>query len=311
MAARAYFVRRLVRGARSEVLDALLARLSASTSATDRVVGIEAAVALGEKAVGDALRDPDARVRAAAAMGAAARLDAPASDALIAQLRVEPDAVTRTVLALGLLRGDGRDGVPGSFLLERLQTGAPDAPLAALALARRSRGTVPAYVASLLASRDPVMRAHVARGLGECDAPDASGLLGAAYQDEPEAIVRDAIIRALARRPPPIGPGAEGALTLAATLDPDPRIRAVAERALRGTPMEPCARTPEVAWLSLVPAEGAALPVRATASLVDDSGVALPIAFDDDGLALEPGVAPGPYRLRLAPRVPPYSPSPP
>jgi HEAT repeat protein len=308
MAARAYFVRRFVRGARSRGLDDLLARLAASPSARDRVVGVEALVALGERPIDGAIADPDPRVRAAAAMGAAAHLDGPTSDALLARMAVEPDAATRVVLALGLARGDDRKAVAASALVDRVRSGGPDAPLAALALARRSTGPVTADVAALLESHDPVMRAHAARGLGACQAPDAAGLLADAYTNEVDARVRRAIIEALAVRAPPVGPGADAALALAARLDPDAAIRSIADRAVRGAPAGRAITVPEVAWVSLVAVEGAVLPTAATATIVDAGGLALPIAFDDDGLALEPGLPPGPYRLRLAPRMPPYTP---
>src|SRR5882672_18747 len=49
LAARAYFVRRFVRGDRSARLDALLATMAASSDARDRAVGVEALVSLDEQ----------------------------------------------------------------------------------------------------------------------------------------------------------------------------------------------------------------------------------------------------------------------
>jgi HEAT repeat protein len=307
VAARAYFVRRFVRGARSAPLDGLLARLASSAEARDRAVGVEALVALGERRVEGALLDSDPSVRAAAAMGAAAHLDARTSAVMLARMAVEPDETTRSVLALGLVLGDGPAALPTSLLVERLRSAGTDAPLAALALARRSTGRVAADVEALLGSKDPVMRAHVARGLGASDAPDAAGALGAAYEDETDPTVRRVIVEALALRPPPWGPGAEGALRLAARLDPDGGVRSTAQRVLLGKAAERTIRSPEVLWMSLVAAEGAPPPARSAGAIVDDDGLAVPIAFDDDGFALEPGGPPGPFRLRLAPRLPPYS----
>jgi hypothetical protein len=220
----------------------------------------------------------------------------------------ETDPATRTVLAIGLAHGDDRGILPESLLLERLRSGEPDAPLAALAIARRATGTVPPDVAALLGSRDPVLRAHAARGLGASEAPDATGLLAAAYEVEADLLVRRAIVDALTSRARPLGPAGEAALDGASHLDPDGEIRAIAARALRGEPPARRLPTPEVAWVSLIPADGAALPAAPTATLVDAEGLAVPIAFDDEGLALEPGVSPAPYRLRLAPRMPPYTP---
>ncbi|MDP9001648.1 MAG: hypothetical protein M3O46_16235, partial [Myxococcota bacterium] len=67
----------------------------------------------------------------------------------------------------------------------------------------------------------------------------------------------------------------------------------------------------EVAWLRLTPAPGATVPRDMTAALVGSDGIARPIAFDDDGYALVPGMPPGEARLRLAPRLPPYEAPPP
>jgi hypothetical protein len=61
-----------------------------------------------------------------------------------------------------------------------------------------------------------------------------------------------------------------------------------------------------VAWLRVVPAEGATLPRELTGALIDGRGAALPLVFDEDGYALVPGLLPGDTRLRLAPRLPAY-----
>ncbi len=309
MAARAYFVRRFVHGARSPALDSLLARLASSTAPGDRAVGIEALVALGERSLDGALADADPRVRAAAAMGAAAHLDARTSRSLLAQMAVESDNATRTVLALGLLGADDPTLLPGTLLLERVRSGATDAPFAAMALARRSAGAVDPDVAALLESRDAVMRAYVARGLGASAAPDASGLLARAYEGEVDGAVRRAIVEALSSRHGPLGPWAEAALRLAARLDPEGDVRAAAGRFVRGASPGKRAPTPEVAWMNLVAAEGASLTPGATALVVDAGGQAWPVAFDEDGVALAPGVEPRRYEVRLAPRMPAYSPS--
>ncbi|MGH7439815.1 MAG: HEAT repeat domain-containing protein, partial [Polyangiaceae bacterium] len=154
---------------------------------------------------------------------------------------------------------------------------------------------------------DPLLRSHAARGLGASKAPGAEGQLAAAYTFEADPAVRRALIDALAGRDGPRGPWGEASLALAAQLDPDRSARTVAARALRGEPPGRSARFPEVAWVSLVAAEASALPSGATATLVDADGFAWPLIFDEDGIALEPGVAPGPFRLHLAPRMPPYS----
>jgi len=310
LAARAYFVRRAVRGERSRRGDALLAALAASGDPTERALGVEALVALRERPLADALGDRDPRVRRAAAMGSIALWDTGSATAelLTARLAVEQDETTRQVLAVGLLDGDPGGVVPTTALLDRAQGGGPDAPLAALALARRTDEELTPKVDALMASRDPVMRAHVARGLAGSKAPDAVGRLARAYTWEPVAEVRRALIEALATRAGDAltAPSWRAALELAAHFEPDRMARALAQRALAGR--GPPGRSPgrEVAWLRVIPAEGAVLPRDLTGALVDTSGVALPVVFDEDGYALVPGLSPGDSRLRLAPRLPAY-----
>ena len=310
LAARAYFVRRAVRGERSPRGDALLETLAASRDGADRALGIEALVALRERPLAPALGDPDPRVRRAAAMGSIALgdIEATKADVLTAHLAVEHDETTRQVLAVGLLEGDPGGLVPTTTLLDRAEAGGPDAPLAALALARRADEELTPKVDALLASRDPVMRAHVARGLGTSKAPDAAGRLARAYAWEGLAEVRRALIAALSARSGEelAAPSSRDALELAAHLEPDRVTRALAQRALAGRePPGPVAGH-EVAWLRVLPAEGATAPHELTGALVDASGVALPVVFDEDGYALVPGLSPGDARLRLAPRLPAY-----
>jgi len=311
IAARAYLVRRFVRGQRSARLDALLQRLAASDDARDRAVGVQALVALGEKSLESALADADPRVRRTAAMAAmalpGARSGHDTVGALLARIAVEPDATTRQVLAIGLVHGDPGGAVPTSALVDRAQSGGPDAPLAALAAAQRTCSAADATVGALFASRDPVIRAHAARGLGLSAAADASGRLERAYEFEADAVVRRALVAALAAR------GGEGARTLglAAWLDPDGAVRAAAKRALDGAPPSGRPLIREVAWMRVLEADGAPPRSEVTGTLVLSDGLALPVAFDDDGYALVPGVPPGEARLRLAPGLPAYlAPSP-
>ncbi|MGD0523572.1 MAG: HEAT repeat domain-containing protein [Polyangiaceae bacterium] len=311
LAARAYFVRRAVRGERSARGDALFAALAASGDGADRALGVEALVALGERPLGDALGDRDPRVRRAAAMASFARGGGrgTGAEALTARLAVEPDETTRQVLAAGLAEGDPAGVVPTTTLVDRAEAGGPEAALAALALARRADEELTPKVDALMASRDPLMRAHVARGLAGSRAPDAVGRLARAYTWEPFAEVRRALVEALAARPEAerAAPSWREAMELAARLDPDRVTRARAQRALAGRALpSERARGPEVAWLRVLPAEGAALPRELTATLVDASGEARPIVFDEEGFALVPGLPPGDARVRLAPRLPAY-----
>jgi OOP family OmpA-OmpF porin len=306
---RAYFVRRMVRDERSKGGDALLAALAASENGADRAVGMEALVALGEKPLDRALDDGDPRVRRAAAMGSLALSSTRTCALLTAHFAVEADETTRRVLGAGLVEGDPGAVVPTATLIARAQAGGPDAPLAGLALARRAGDELTPEVDALLASRDPVMRSHVARGLRASDAPDAGGRLARAYAWEPVAEVRRALIEALAAHAGDARavPSFRETLEVAAELDPDGVTRALARGALDGR--APAGREVgrEVAWLRVVPAEGGVLP-RELTGRVEADGVAWPIAFDEDGYALVPGLVPGDVRLGLAPRLPTYEP---
>jgi hypothetical protein len=311
LAARAYLVRRLSRGQRSARLDWLLERWVGSSDARDRAVAMQALVALGMRPVAVGVGDADPRVRRAAAMGALAQWNPATRRALLARWVVESDRTTRQILGLGLAEGDASGVVPAIDLVERIHAGEADAPLAALALAEREEPQYSSDVDALLRSHDPVFRAHVARGLGASAAPDAVGRLARAYESEGDAETRRALIESLAARSgeDAAAPSRVQTLELAARLDPDRIVRWTASRALARTAVTRRDSIRDVAWLRLVPAPGAALPRDMTATLVVTDGVALPIAFDDDGYALIPGVAPSGARLRLASRFPPYDPS--
>jgi HEAT repeat protein len=308
LAARAYFVRRMVRAQRTPQLDGLLASLAASSDGKDRAVGVQALVALGERSLESALRDADPRVRRAAAMGVSGVRDGIVA-ALTTALGRETDETTREVLALGWIDGAASASVPTSVLVDRAEAGGADAALAALALARRADESTGARVDALLASHDPLLRAHAAMGLGEASASDATGRLARAYAWEPEAEVRRAIVLALCRRDRGHDsvPSRLETLQWAARLDPDRIVRRLASRALGGDDAPPSQTAlADVAWLRLVPAAGAVPAGGETAALVGADGLARPIAFDDEGYALVPVPSPGEARLRLAPRLPAY-----
>src|SRR6185503_16908207 len=95
---------------------------------------------------------------------------------------------------------------------------------------------------------------HVARGLGASEEPSATGKLAEASRYEAEPLVRLAEIDALARRAP--APSRDAMLRIAASLDPEARIRDVAARALSGA--APPAPWPlhEVAWLRVASESG-------------------------------------------------------
>jgi len=308
LAARGYFVRRYTRGIRSGQLDTLLESLAASGDGRDRAVATEAQVALGETPLQRAISDGDARVRRAAALGALSRPTQASLEISIRRVAEERDEATRVVLASGLVEGDKAGILPSSMLAVIAAGGGSDAPLAAYTLAQRADENPNPLLEALLASRDATLRAHVARGLGASPAPDATGRLARAYPWEGNAEVRRAIVAALASRSLEAGSTLRrDTLQLAARLDPDDVAREGARRALEGREAAQSGLVPEVAWIQITAAEGASLPSGQTALLIRSDGLAVPIAFDDDGYAVVLGVPSGVAHLRLTPRLPAYS----
>jgi cellulose synthase operon protein C len=310
LAARAYVVRALVRGERTGSSDDAVKRLASSPTANLRALGVFARVALGDADAEAFLDDKDARIRRAAAMGALANANtAEGSDnpsVFLKRLAREEDPITRQVLAFGLLGGDPDGLVKTETLIDRAESGGGDAPLAAFALARRADEKTARKVGQLLASKDSAVRTHAARGLAVASLPDATGRLAEAYDYETDVDMRRAVIAALAARTQDAtAPSRKETLSLAAELDPDGVVRQTARRALAGAPT---ASDPsfahEVAWLRIT-LEGGAAPGEAyVGSLVRSDGIAVPIAFDEEGYVLVPGLPPGESRLVLAPRLP-------
>jgi HEAT repeat protein len=305
---RAYVVRALVRGERSAAGDDLLARLAASMDGRERALGTFGRVALDVTSVESALADADPRVRRAAAMASLAHPSSGATRALLTHLVKERDEPTRQVLAVGLLGGDSEGRLTTTWLVDRAESAGADAPLSAYALARRADEPIERKVGQLLSSKDAVLRAHTARGLAFGALPDASGRLANAYAYETDVSVRRAVIAALvARTQDATAPARRSTLEVAAQLDPDGPTRQTARLGLGGTssPLAPAATT-ETAWLRLTLDDGAPPRDVFVGSVVRSDGVAVPMAFDDDGFAIVPGLPPGDVRLVLAPRLPSY-----
>jgi hypothetical protein len=308
LAARAYFVRRYTRGERSGPMEAVIDSLARSADPSDRVVGAQARFAFGVTSADDALGDADPRVRRAIAMSVLSRWTERAQSALLDRMEDEPDDATRVVLAVGLIDGDPLGVVPAATLFARANAARADAPLATMALMRRAASVPAEWVDALMGSTDVNLRAQAARGLGDSRAPDAAARLARAYAWEADAQVRRALVEGLVARGAQSSSGPpRQTLEIAAALDPDPEVRWLAEHDRAHARSVDGSGIPEVAWIRLVPADGASLPTGETAVLVTGDGDPLPIAFDDDGYALVPGVPPGPTWLRLAPRLPTYS----
>src|SRR5262249_8080585 len=99
--------------------------------------------------------------------------------------------------AVGLLADPGGRKLPTSTLAAWAEGGGPVAPLAARALPSRDDDVTRGRIKRLFKGTDPVVRAHVALGLGKDPETDAVALLTEAYRFEDDAAVRAAIIRAL------------------------------------------------------------------------------------------------------------------
>jgi len=309
LAVRGYVLRALVRNERSASLEDSIDAMRGSRDATDRALAAFARVALGKDDVSSWISDLDPAVRRAAALASLARWDGrrlPASSTLLARYVHENDEATRSVLALGLLDGDPSAVVPTLALVQRVEAGSADAFLSATALAARKGESQKDKIDALLASTDPVMRAHVARGLGASEEPSATGRLAEAARYEPEPLVRYAETAALARRAS--APTRTEILETTARFDPEARIREVASRALENATPPSVWPVREVAWLRVAtadgqaPSDGGGSPMLG--SFVTSGGVAIPISFDADGYALVAGLPPGDGRLILAPVLP-------
>jgi HEAT repeat protein len=326
--ARAGVVRALVLDDAPSGLKDRLRALYAESAPADRAVGAFGLTALGWLSLEDALRascsgpaDKDAPLTcdataAAAARGALAMPDGASSlEPLLARLahvaragRVaaaarsgdDPDPLATTFGAALLAHPDGAD-LPTSALSAWVEAGGPLAPLAARALATRDDDALRPRLKRLLEGSDPVVRAHVALGLGHDPEPSAVSLLVSAYRFEEDPAVRRAIVRGLSLR---TEPQRAATLRLAKELDPDEEVRALARGALDGRSIEPSVRPAlgteprrSVAWVSIQANHDGATARGARIVRVD--GLAVPTVADPDGALIVPGLPSGPASLLL------------
>ncbi|AUX46230.1 hypothetical protein SOCE26_077350 [Sorangium cellulosum] len=322
LALRAGVVRALALGDPPAPLEQrLLAALAAPRGSADRAVGAFGAVALGLRGAGDvagacAPASCDRAAIHAAARGALARGDAalaelaPLFEALAApgDPGAAPDAAA--ISAGVALLAEPRGGALATSRLAALaEAGGPLSPLAARALAARDDEVIRGRLKRLLAGSDPVVRAHVALGLGGDPMPDSVSLLARAYRFEDDPAVRRAIVRGLSRR---AEVQRRRVLQMARDLDPDDGVRALARSALSGVearPLDPPrgALATGVVWIAIVPNDPSAAASAASraARLVRPDGLAVPVVADPDGVLLVPGVPPGVSSVLLAPAAPP------
>jgi HEAT repeat protein len=300
---RAYVVRLAIAGESSNLATDAIDALAQSRDGNERALGIFAQLMAGRGDLETALEDKDARVRRAATV---ATLDARYENKrkiLLDRLPREHDEGVRALAAIGLLDPNARARVPTLALVDRATAGGVDSALATLARAARKTESADEGVSSALTTNDSTIRAHAAIGLGQSAAPDATGMLAAAYAYEPDASVRRAIVLAIAGASPADSVSRLRTLRLAANLDPDRPTRMIASRALRSLPPILPAST-QVAWIHLDVVAGEKIPTAMLGAVLRSDGLAVPIAFDDDGFALVPGMPLGSARLVLAPRLP-------
>ncbi|WP_437924953.1 HEAT repeat domain-containing protein [Sorangium sp. So ce291] len=317
---RAGVVRGLVLRDAPEALEGrLLAALAAPRGSSDRAVAAFGAVALGLRDAREVVGacTPASCDRAAvhaAARGALARGERAlaALAPLFAELAAPgggaaPDAAAISA-GVALLAAPRGGAVATSRLAALAEAGGPLAPLAARALAARDDEVIRGRLKRLLEGSDPVVRAHVALGLGSDPMPDSVSLLARAYRFEDDAAVRRAIVRGLSRR---AEVQRRRVLEAARDLDPDEGVRALARAALSGVDRRaldaPSALATGVVWVAIVPNDRSAAASASSrpARLVRPDGLAVPVVADPDGVLLVPGVPPGVSSVLLAPAAPP------
>ncbi|XXY53012.1 HEAT repeat domain-containing protein [Sorangium sp. So ce269] len=307
----------------------LLAALAAPRGSSDRAVAAFGAVALGLRDAREVVGEcsPASCDRAAvhaAARGALARgeralaalaplfaeLAAPGGAGSAKSGGGAPDAAAISA-GVALLAAPRGGAVATSRLAALAEAGGPLAPLAARALAARDDEVIRGRLKRLLEGSDPVVRAHVALGLGSDPMPDSVSLLARAYRFEDDAAVRRAIVRGLSRR---AEVQRRRVLEAARDLDPDEGVRALARAALSGVDRRaldaPSALATGVVWVAIVPNDRSAAASASSrpARLVRPDGLAVPVVADPDGVILVPGVPPGVSSVLLAPAAPPGDP---
>ena len=308
---RAGIVRAMVRGDAPAGLAARLEAWSSSKEAVSKAIAALGQVALGTKSSADVIascteKKCDEPVLRAAARGALAR----GGDALgpFQDLLEQPWArgtdlakpsLVAVAAAVGLLAEPGGRTVPTSTLAAWAEGGGPLAPLAARALPVRDDDVTRGRIKRLLEGSDPVVRAHVALGLGMDPEKDAVSLLTSAYRFEDDPQVRAAIVRALAERKET---QRTETLETAKALDPDDGVRALARAALAGRKLTPPVSTlsQAAAWIAIEDNDAGTAPTARAGRLVRSDGVAVPFVADPDGVLLVPGLPHQKFNLQLA-----------
>jgi len=308
---RAGVVRAIVRGDMPAGLAARLETLSSSKDPVSKAIAALGQIATGAKSAADVVaacteKKCDEAVLRAAARGALARGGTSLTPFL--ELIEQPWArgtdlakpsLIAVAAAVGLLAQPGGRSVPTSTLAAWAEGGGPLAPLAARALPVRDDDVTRGRIKRLLQGTDPVVRAHVALGLGMDPEKDAVSLLTSAYRFEDDAQVRAAIVRALAERKET---QRTETLEIAKALDPDDGVRALARAALSGRKLSPAVTTTSqaAAWIAIEDNDAGTKPTARAGRLVRSDGVAVPFVADPDGVLLVPGLPHQKFNLQLA-----------
>ncbi len=285
-------LRRVVLGKPVDGVTAAIDRLSGcSTCDGDAVVGFARSV-----------HDPDSIVSMLGhknpAFARGAMLAAPwlgTSSLVRAAQRLErTDAKQARWYGLALLEPTAADRVSTKRLRELFRAGDATTLIAARALAARLNDDLRKPIGKMLASGDPWLRAHAALGLGRAHHSEAVGMLATRYEFERDAQVRHALIVALSQRTEPT---ARKTIRLAASLDPNRRVRTAARLALNGQKLNDSPRGHGAIWLNLEGPGGA--PTGFDVAVRVAPGVALPLVPISDGVAIAAGLPLGSVEARV------------
>lgn len=237
--------RRWAFGERSDALSARLSALERSESfGARRLVGFARSLEGAEAALHELESGDEARILGVASNALA--LDESVLSRGAQMLESSQPGPSRSALASVLSSASGRRAVTTGLLRSLVAEEGAARPLALRALAERDGAA--SVVRRYIDHPDPLLRAHVARGLGGGSAPGAVGLLARRLEFEVDPSVRLAIVYALGARR---GRAAERTLSMAARLDADDAVRSAARLALRGTPLGDPPSRGEVLWAEL------------------------------------------------------------
>jgi cellulose synthase operon protein C len=270
-------------------LEARYRALARSELPVERAAAAWAHSLAGGRAAIEELTSGDALRVAAAASNVLWFEDAVCEAALQDASRAEPGTI-RTALAACLRAPPARRLVTSDWLWSLVAEAGVARPIALRVLAERSDPGLWAALTSYLDHSDPLVREHVARGLGESGRPSAVGYLVRRFAYETDEGVRRAIVVALASQS---GRAARRWLELAARLDPSPRVRTAARLASGGVRLADPGRGGESLWVRLVAGGAGQVGPDASSPGPAESGAAPPSAAPPPGLPALVSVAPG------------------